>query len=930
MATLTQLYNIGWYGSCDDLPCADYSLNPQTGSNSQIESVYRVTTDQGDTNGYEVYLSAQHSTGVNAFESLECGHAYIIKLVSDTSSVTIPGFIVSTNSSTPDGYVSVDCTDGAESESGTITPTPTVTTTVTPTPTPTVTATVTPTPTPTETATVTPTPTVTTTVTPTPTPTETQVLQAELQNVTVTNPDAFVRDETLSFDTRATIANRANGFSYQINSDSSASVIASTEIMNGDWYTTIVDVSAQLPGSHTLTVQLLHDGASVGSPATTNFSIPELNTTPTPTPTATATPTPTATATPTPTPTVTATATPTPTATATPTPTPTQTRPIFTSELDGSISATSTCSSPINFNVINNNGPDTTLNLLTTGTIDTNKIGFDSSYSTTKSIDADGPHELHWAEDVGIGGVTIRATHADHADVQPGEIYLATFDIAKDTANLTGMPGTITLGSIGDTEQLTVADNGAYSGETVNYTSSDDTSVTVDSSGFVTRVDIGSATITATLPATDCHDGDTADATIAAIVASLSVVSNVSETVTKTPIPTDNVTPGEGPSLQEGSIAVTVSNSTNLQMTYENASVATYWQYKLKDADSWSDVTAGLTLDDTEGDSFSGAKFRLKQTDYGTDTDVSVDATFTTDQNTSGETVTLTGTVQAADAVTLSVAESTGAGGYEEGGGPGTIGSYQVTGTNLYASDVTVSLEGTNPSAFEMSKSQNNFTNADLTFTFAEANNDPQVYVRLKSGEPADSYTATLRVVTDDKTDADTTTTIQDTVIISTTVTSASPAGAIEYTLAPNETTVDLSDNTTFSTSFPNGIPYSTSISSGGFPPVETTTHHDMKVYLKSVGGATYNEQIYNTSEPDGNDGNASTGDEGSIMNKTGFSGDLGVRATEANFDDGNGNRLHRTGLELRSGCSYNVTGSSSFNGTAQVVTLYIVITDRT
>ena len=103
-----------------------------------------------------------------------------------------------------------------------------------------------------------------------------------------------------------------------------------------------------------------------------------------------------------------------------------------------------------------------------------------------------------------------------------------------------------------------------------------------------------------------------------------------------------------------------------------------------------------------------------------------------------------------------------------------------------------------------------------------------------------------------------------------------------------------------------------------------------MKEYLKSVGGATYNEQIYNTSEPDGNDGSASTGDEGSVMNKTGFSGDLGVRAIESNFDDGNGSRLHRTGLEIRSSCSVGSTSSSSFNGTAQSVTLYIVITDRT
>ncbi len=788
MATLTQLYNLGWYGSCDDSPCSDYSLDPDVGSNSFIESVFRVTTDQGNNNGYEVYLASQYGANLNAFESLECGHAYVIKLVDTTGSVSIPGFTVSTNTSTPDGYISVDCTDSNQ-ESGQVTPTPTATVTPTPTPTatitPTPTATGTPTPTPTATGTPTPTPT----ASPTPTPTATQTLVAELQSITVTNPDTFARDETLSFQVRANLVGRADGFQYQIDNGPIVTVDPAPAIAAGDWYAVgSVDLSSLDVGNHTLTVELLDSGSAVGTLVQQNFNIPALDTTPTPTPTATATPTPTATSTPTPTPTATGTPTPTPTITPTPTPTATQTKPAFTLTTPTAFNPSLTCDPAFSFDVADNNSQDnqTTLSLVVGGTLDSSKIGFQvlpgefsTSYLGTKTIDGDGTHQVSWADDVGTGSVEIRATHDGNEHVQPGVISLGTFSILKGTANLTGMPGSITLDSIGDTEQLNVADNGVYSDQAVTYTSSDDTSVTVDSSGLVTRVDIGSATITATLPATDCHDGDTADATIAAIVASLSVVSNVSETVTKTPTPTDNVTPGEGPSLQEGSIAVTVSNSTNLQMTFENASVATYWQYKLKDADpSWSDVTAGLTLDDTEGDSFAGAKFRLKRTDYGTDTDVSVDATFTTDQNTTGETVTLIGTVQAADAVTLSVAESTGAGGYEEGSGPGTIGSYRITGTNLYASDVTVSLEGTNPSAFEMSKSQNGFTSSDLTFTFADANADPLVYVRLKSGESVDSYTATLRVVTDDKTDADTTTTIQDTVVITANVTQPAAPGA--------------------------------------------------------------------------------------------------------------------------------------------------------
>ena len=119
MATLNQLYNFGWYGSCDDSPCSAYSLNPATGSNSQIESVHRVATDQGAANGYEVYLSSQYNTGNNAFEELQCGHAYLIKLISTSASVDIPGFTLSTNSATPDGYISVDCTDGADGETET-------------------------------------------------------------------------------------------------------------------------------------------------------------------------------------------------------------------------------------------------------------------------------------------------------------------------------------------------------------------------------------------------------------------------------------------------------------------------------------------------------------------------------------------------------------------------------------------------------------------------------------------------------------------------------------------------------------------------------------------------------------------------------------------------------------------------------------------
>ena len=193
MATLNKVYNIGWYGSCDNQPCVDFDLT--TGSdNDNIEAVYRVVTNQSGSS-YETYLQTQIGTNLNAFEKLYCGHAYIIKLATGTT-VTIPDFIVSNNSNTvSDGYITTECGAPAPTPTITVTPTPTPTPTVTVTPTPTPTITITPTPT----ATMAITPTVTITPTPTPTPTSAGVLSVAIDVFSLSSGDPNVRDESITF-----------------------------------------------------------------------------------------------------------------------------------------------------------------------------------------------------------------------------------------------------------------------------------------------------------------------------------------------------------------------------------------------------------------------------------------------------------------------------------------------------------------------------------------------------------------------------------------------------------------------------------------------------------------------------------------------------------------------------------------------------------
>ena len=143
MSVLSKLYNMGWYGRCDTF-CEEYDLRPSVGDNSDIEAVYRVS---GDGYGsYETYDSVMYGSGMNAFESLTCGNAYIIRLkkqaVENGRTVEIPNFTASFAGDMGEACISTDTPFS-------ITPGPTPTPTTSPTPTPTLTKTPGPTPTPT-------------------------------------------------------------------------------------------------------------------------------------------------------------------------------------------------------------------------------------------------------------------------------------------------------------------------------------------------------------------------------------------------------------------------------------------------------------------------------------------------------------------------------------------------------------------------------------------------------------------------------------------------------------------------------------------------------------------------------------------------------------------------------------------------------------
>ena len=733
MATLSNLYTIGWYGSCDQ-PCNDYSLDPSAGDNNLIEAVYRVNTDSTN-NGYDTFVPALFGANVNAFESLTCGKAYIIKLtaaaIAGGSSLTIDGFTTSTSDASSDGYIATNC--GAVP-----TPAPTATAPATPTPTPTHTLPPTPTatntPTPTPTATVTP--TATATPTPTPTPTATQVLSMTLTAVTVTNPDPFSRDETLSLTFGPSLPNRVDGYDVMINGSQVSNGSGVLNLQNGGTVTVNnIDISSLPTGVTTVEVFLTNNGNTVISESA-NFTIPDLQNTPTPTATNTPTPTPTATATPTPTPTVTL----SPTPTVTPTPTPTQAKTGITVSMTQNLTNQNTCgadsdsSTPNNITVsiTDNDSGDglTELQLQITGATGDNSKIYWANNSQTTNITGTGDHVITWDSDIagastGAVNVAILASHPGNDDkLSLASTTLGSFSISKQAVGIPALP-TFNISNIGETQSVAIAALAPFSGEAMTYTSDDTSVATVDSSGLVEIVGVGSATINANLPATDCHISGDSHRTLTTASPSVSVTSNVNETITKSSEFGDT----EGPSTGSG-IVVTGTNVTGLSIQVPSAAAVSSWEYAL-DGSTYTDLTAG-TITDDQGDNFAAARFRLKSGVNLADGSKTVTCTMNSDQG-ANDTFDLVGNIAESGSVSLSWSDSSvTVAGYEEGGSPANDTSVQLSGVGLYSSDVTLTFGGADAASYEWSTDQSSWVNTNLTVRFDDV--PKTIFLRLKTG----------------------------------------------------------------------------------------------------------------------------------------------------------------------------------------------------
>ena len=932
MPTLNKLYTIGWYGSCDTQPCVDYDLDPALGNNANIEAAFRVITDSTAGNGYEAYVKNQHGSGTNAFESLQCGHAYIIKLTSDSVSVTIPDFVISNNSSTPDGYIAQDCAQ--EGESGNVptatpvasptptptlpptgTPVPTATQANTPTPTPTATQASTPVPTgtpvPTPTATQVGTPIPTGTPVPTPTPTATQAVGVSIETLVVHNPDTGVRDETIDFGILPTLSGRASKYRVLINGVEVIPITFSGAILAGDTqFITGHDVSGDSTGvDHTLTVWLVDDNDVDIVSASTTFQIPDVVTPPTPTPTQPATPTPTPTATqvvtPTPTPTVTQTATPTPT------PTATQAKTSVNVSNSQNFTTQKPCAgSPVTFTVNTDSGDNLTELTLSNSDagLDSSEFYFTSSGTQTLTVSDGESISISWDANVLVadtGNIVIKASHPGNST----KLALAETTITGgSTVTITKPAGAISwsqdLSSLTPNQPVTL-DATSSTGQTITYQSSDANVATINGDQLTAGGTSGTATITATAAADQCNleASTTQSATIP--LGSSSLSGTVSETIDKTGVAGDS----EGPSTQESELTISATNAGLLTYWFEN-NAADNWEYKIVSGVTtvvdWTAATANSQIQTpaqalVDGDKFV---FRLKaKTDW---TAGSYDASFTlSGANGSNSTATLTGTVNAAPTATLawSAASSTGAG-YEEGSGEtGTAVPVTLSGTNLHTSDVTITLGGADSSAFEWSEASDfstQISGTTSTQTFSTINSGKLFYVRLKSGQSAGTYNCSLTASSGDVSGSETTS-------VQTTVTSASVSGVDVTITAGTSPTITFADYTPdLATYYPEGV---SDNGAGGSWAIQPT---NIEVYLKTIGGTTYNELIYNCNQSDGIDGTASSGDEGTIFDVSGLAGDVGIRWIEdgaASWPE-TGNK--RTGFELRAG----LTAGSSSEGT--------------
>lgn len=930
MAIINKLYTIGWYGTCDSQPCADHDLNPVTGDNDKIEAVYRVISE-GASTGYETFVSSTYGiSNANAFESLVCGHAYIIKLdqsaVDANESVDIPGFVTSTNNDSVDhGYITTSCDD---SESGTITPTPTATATPTPTPT----ATATPTPTPTATATATPTPTPTATVTPTPTPTVTGVIGISLTGVSITNTDTAVRDETLSFTVAPTHpvdpSGKVDNYRYEILSNDLGTTYLSdvggnnTDISNGNSHLEAgIDVST-LPENvtHILKVWLTSGGVDIISTTATIPSIAHAGPTPTPTATATATPTPTPTAT------ATATPTPTPTNSPTPTPTPTATNAL----LDASFSAAdgseyvgtegevvNTYSLSVN---ATNLGVDTaalTLVDISGGSIDSSKFGFGSvgihSTSTQNNQDT---HTIVWDPGVILTGNTsgvlsVRASFGGNATTKPyAEAEIAKITINKRPVSLS-LPA-ITIDDIGESQDL----QPTVSGSTAHTNSSDfgfvssDTAVADFTNSILTIASTGTTNITVTLP--EDHYHTSADATASLTTASASIAvgpASITSIINKSSVPGD---------AEEGTVVnfdtLTFSNIPSVFMEFGASGVTDIWEYSINSGTSWNGATNALAVALGSGVNITDVKFRLKSKNDWTSGNYNTTITFRDENSTATVVNDLNGTVNAAGAVTLNFSPTTiYPAGYTEGGSQGAAATTTLTGTNLYSSNVTVTFAEGVVSDFEWSADDSNWNETSSTdlLVASTANASQQYFIRLKTGRAVGTYSGQVVATTTDTNDDTTAATGTMSCGYSSAVTAGS-VSAGEVLMSSNDGQLNFSDIDSFVTagqttfqrefsffnqtdadeifSFGNsaGTTYTDYVNNYmAYTTIEDTVTAVVKVDLKKVGtpGSNYSdaggdypgtETIYNASQRETVDDYSGWSD--SLVNWTasGYQSDVG------------------------------------------------------
>ena len=722
-------------------------------------------------------------------------------------------------------------------------------------------------------------------------------------SVTVNNPDAYSRDETLSFTMQPNLAGRVDGYRVEIDGVQVLNVAFLQELVDGAAATvTDYDISALATGVRDLTVYLTSSGVDQVD-QTVQFLIPDLLNTPTPTASNTPTPTPTASNTPTPTPTITL----APTPTITPTPTATQAKTNILVSMLNNIVAQNTCgpdddastTNTVTATVTDNDSGDAATELslvITSATGDNSKIRWSSSGSSVKTITGTGDHEFIWDSDIDNGSagasidVEIRASHPGNDNKLPlSSTILASFTITKQSVTLPSLPA-LTIDTIGQTQSVAIAAPAPFSAETVTYSSSDPAVATVDSAGLVTIVGNGSTSIQATLPATDCHVQDSTDTTLTTATPSVSVTSNVNESIAKSSEFGDT----EGPSSTSGSgIVVTGNNITSYTLEIDPAGAATSaainsWEYTLTGSAPWTTLAAG-TITDDNNDAFAAARFRLKAGVNLTPGAVNVPFSINTAESVS-DNGTLIGDISTSGSVSLSWSDNTvTAAGYEEGASPATDTTVVLNGTGLYSSDVTLTFGGASSTSYEWSM-DNKSTWVETNQTVAYNDVPKTIYIRLKTGLSAATHNMSITASTTDKYDDGTADgqAVSDVICSVTGTVTAASLNAGEVQLPTNTGQLDFTDvqsfvdagQTTFqreftlynfsdaqrATAFGNTgtdfSSYTANAASVGRQPITDTVTAVVKVDLKSVGdtsnvytgaGGDYpgTETIYNASQRD-------------------------------------------------------------------------------